>query len=170
MIGQSTLFYSVDSSSNYQDIRVLYTDAFTDFVGVEYGWNKSSGRLSISGLYFLDQIFNSNAVGLNPEYTGNIYRPSIDWPISISGTLGLNYLYSWLGSENGDEIELYGTVNAGYPIHFNNNGYLSPFISFGYFGERGGVVSSSRDEIFSCLLYTSPSPRDRTRSRMPSSA
>ena len=23
---------------------------------------------------------------------------------------------------------------------------------------------------FSCLLYTSPSPRDRTRSRMPSSA
>jgi len=26
------------------------------------------------------------------------------------------------------------------------------------------------DEIMTCLLYTSPSPRDRTRSRMPSSA
>ena len=26
------------------------------------------------------------------------------------------------------------------------------------------------DEVRSCLLYTSPSPRDRTRSRMPSSA
>ena len=26
------------------------------------------------------------------------------------------------------------------------------------------------DESGSCLLYTSPSPRDRTRSRMPSSA
>ena len=26
------------------------------------------------------------------------------------------------------------------------------------------------NEIMSCLLYTSPSPRDRTRSRMPSSA
>ena len=26
------------------------------------------------------------------------------------------------------------------------------------------------EHIFSCLLYTSPSPRDRTRSRMPSSA
>ena len=25
-------------------------------------------------------------------------------------------------------------------------------------------------ETYSCLLYTSPSPRDRTRSRMPSSA
>ena len=27
-----------------------------------------------------------------------------------------------------------------------------------------------KDWILSCLLYTSPSPRDRTRSRMPSSA
>ena len=27
-----------------------------------------------------------------------------------------------------------------------------------------------RDMIEACLLYTSPSPRDRTRSRMPSSA
>ena len=26
------------------------------------------------------------------------------------------------------------------------------------------------DKIWTCLLYTSPSPRDRTRSRMPSSA
>ena len=26
------------------------------------------------------------------------------------------------------------------------------------------------DQLFNCLLYTSPSPRDRTRSRMPSSA
>ena len=26
------------------------------------------------------------------------------------------------------------------------------------------------DETIGCLLYTSPSPRDRTRSRMPSSA
>ena len=26
------------------------------------------------------------------------------------------------------------------------------------------------DLFFNCLLYTSPSPRDRTRSRMPSSA
>ena len=32
-------------------------------------------------------------------------------------------------------------------------------------------ISQRLDEILSiCLLYTSPSPRDRTRSRMPSSA
>jgi len=33
----------------------------------------------------------------------------------------------------------------------------------GLFSERAGIFDI-------CLLYTSPSPRDRTRSRMPSSA
>ena len=28
----------------------------------------------------------------------------------------------------------------------------------------------AEEQVFGCLLYTSPSPRDRTRSRMPSSA
>ena len=47
-----------------------------------------------------------------------------------------------------------------------------------YFNERhfDGVEKMylkyeiTQDDIDSCLLYTSPSPRDRTRSRMPSSA
>ena len=33
---------------------------------------------------------------------------------------------------------------------------------------KGEVIQAMLDEA--CLLYTSPSPRDRTRSRMPSSA
>ena len=32
------------------------------------------------------------------------------------------------------------------------------------------VLERIRDLLYTCLLYTSPSPRDRTRSRMPSSA
>ena len=32
------------------------------------------------------------------------------------------------------------------------------------------VMADVLEEIGACLLYTSPSPRDRTRSRMPSSA
>ena len=31
-------------------------------------------------------------------------------------------------------------------------------------------TSTTSDKLTACLLYTSPSPRDRTRSRMPSSA
>ena len=37
-------------------------------------------------------------------------------------------------------------------------------------GPFAGDDEFSDDEIGICLLYTSPSPRDRTRSRMPSSA
>ena len=35
---------------------------------------------------------------------------------------------------------------------------------------QGLLVQKSTKQFYSCLLYTSPSPRDRTRSRMPSSA
>ena len=34
----------------------------------------------------------------------------------------------------------------------------------------GATLFSMQDSCVTCLLYTSPSPRDRTRSRMPSSA
>ena len=32
------------------------------------------------------------------------------------------------------------------------------------------ALESIIEQAYNCLLYTSPSPRDRTRSRMPSSA
>ena len=35
---------------------------------------------------------------------------------------------------------------------------------------RGVHPTLHRSKLWTCLLYTSPSPRDRTRSRMPSSA
>ena len=56
---------------------------------------------------------------------------------------------------------------------------LTDFVSFGiapvfiiYFWElkNYGKIGWAITLIYSCLLYTSPSPRDRTRSRMPSSA
>ena len=40
-----------------------------------------------------------------------------------------------------------------------------------HFGARHGFIAGLLlDLVTTCLLYTSPSPRDRTRSRMPSSA
>ena len=35
---------------------------------------------------------------------------------------------------------------------------------------RAGIIAITTYTIISCLLYTSPSPRDRQKSRMPSSA
>ena len=36
--------------------------------------------------------------------------------------------------------------------------------------QSAAALESLAEYVNSCLLYTSPSPRDRTRSRMPSSA
>jgi len=36
--------------------------------------------------------------------------------------------------------------------------------------EDNKLEIGNEEVVYSCLLYTSPSPRDRTRSRMPSSA
>ena len=41
--------------------------------------------------------------------------------------------------------------------------------SVSYAGIYSAVAASAHD-VHSCLLYTSPSPRDRQKSRMPSSA
>ena len=44
------------------------------------------------------------------------------------------------------------------------------FTSLQVMQAMGGVMTNKYAEGYPCLLYTSPSPRDRTRSRMPSSA
>src|SRR5665811_2620118 len=46
--------------------------------------------------------------------------------------------------------------------------YVGATMVIGYAFVRLGLLLERRPET--CLLYTSPSPRDRTRSRMPSSA
>ena len=39
-----------------------------------------------------------------------------------------------------------------------------------YLNDLKKLISDKMKAVYPCLLYTSPSPRDRTRSRMPSSA
>jgi len=47
---------------------------------------------------------------------------------------------------------------------------LSPDGKYWFFTSQSLPVPEEAKKIIPCLLYTSPSPRDRTRSRMPSSA
>ena len=50
---------------------------------------------------------------------------------------------------------------------------LSDFILKDFNLEGAGIITISKVNVsrdLSCLLYTSPSPRDRQKSRMPSSA
>ena len=65
-----------------------------------------------------------------------------------------NILISELNTGELTEVTTSGSVVQTFNI---------PNVNGGFIGLRDIVVGS-------CLLYTSPSPRDRTRSRMPSSA
>ena len=49
------------------------------------------------------------------------------------------------------------------------DGYCNKVIDY-YWLKSVKKSTIIRQKYMSCLLYTSPSPRDRTRSRMPSSA
>ena len=56
---------------------------------------------------------------------------------------------------------------AGWDMPFSYDGTLK---EHNYVRDNCGFFDVSHMGRLSCLLYTSPSPRDRTRSRMPSSA
>ena len=61
-----------------------------------------------------------------------------------------------------------GTTQYGTGNKYYINGELAPVL---YLQEGNTYIFDQSDSTNdTCLLYTSPSPRDRTRSRMPSSA
>ena len=89
----------------------------------------------------------------------SITKPNLDTTVYHYNSTGI---YSSIKKVNGintnqNEYGLSFAVNE-----TTNNGFITV--------RRLDFDSIYQDKIFSCLLYTSPSPRDRTRSRMPSSA
>ena len=100
---------------------------------------------------------------------------NLDGP--LEGTLHLDQDFKdcVVESDQGDKIKLNGILNSKtkYTLNITQNDITGEAIakSEGKLNVEGdniepGVCGISMD----CLLYTSPSPRDRTRSRMPSSA
>ena len=72
-----------------------------------------------------------------------------------------------------DKKERTLSLKPGLVSSTNTKNSRSPRVSTVVVESRRGRVSQTRKPVapsVRCLLYTSPSPRDRTRSRMPSSA
>ena len=87
---------------------------------------------------------------------------SID--INIIGTANIVKICSLL------KIKLvYFSTHYVYPCNKGNYSENSPLLPINNYAwsKLGGEAAV---QMYNCLLYTSPSPRDRTRSRMPSSA
>ena len=110
--------------------------------------------------------------------SGNTFRGRIDefriWAFRKSAIEIQNQLYCQLKG-NEDSLITYYTIEQGIPE--GNNSIIGTIIDYSFKlnhgllrnfnlnGKTSNIVCSD-----TCLLYTSPSPRDRTRSRMPSSA
>ena len=94
------------------------------------------------------------------DYTGGTGSLLLE-PNSTNLIPQSEYLGSWFSSA--------GTLTANIATSPEGvkNAYSYSNNEYGIFKQ---IVTLSTSTQYTCLLYTSPSPRDRTRSRMPSSA
>ena len=129
-----------------------------------------------------DQAFNQN---LLLDLLVNRIPPGVDQASYVKAT--------WLSSIAQEEsqspfvtplkaTELLGTMIGGYNVSAlieilkSNNKELAASAckalsnTLLVYDALNDILELSKNNIYACLLYTSPSPRDRTRSRMPSSA
>ena len=121
----------------------------------------------------------------------NIYKSS-PYPIRvemifINDSNGSNFreiINNWLNEKN-IAIEFkdkHSDLTISVDMYFPNQGLFvivinSLFENYTFYDEREkgiikkqSLVSEAKKLFIACLLYTSPSPRDRQKSRMPSSA
>ena len=116
---------------------------------------------------------------IDPDIDGDGYNNSVEiQPVALPGSISsLNdtFLYNFTNSAgtsadwNGwvTTTTSYAGVWGGTHAHCDNT--TSGYGGAPYFGNGAGHMRSPYMNL-TCLLYTSPSPRDATLSRMPSSA
>ena len=111
--------------------------------------------------------------------TSEIYRGGAEWEVGDNLTLGVEYATSTSDTRSPNLSTTLNFINPNplTPLNGTANDNSVPFI----FDLSGGNLAfgidfnspfapSVADLTNPCLLYTSPSPRDKRQSRMPSSA
>ena len=99
--------------------------------------------------------------------TAGSHAGYLNAPTGSTVTLGFNVPQSGpYADEGADELRAYMLAVE----HLNGEGDGGMMNTFSSKALQGNGILGKKVEYVTCLLYTSPSPRDRTRSRMPSSA
>ena len=141
----------------YHDGKTLHTSSNSSvYIGEDAGKNlpiKSNNTvLGVKAGEGTGSASGNNNVFIGLRAGGNIDKGSTNIAIGVDAG-------EFIGQGNSNVI-------MGYSAASNSTG--SDNISL---GANAGSVTSGSDNIFiGCLLYTSPSPRDLSTSRMPSSA
>ena len=151
-VTQLNVTYLIDEQSNalppslsglsYEIMSQLYPPQSTVQIAISSGSNVLEDLNGYKTVYDIGRYFKPIAY---TQTSSNAYTGTI--PLSGSGT-----------------ISYYD--NASNPNARTN--FSISVIGQGVSNTDGGDIKTGLNKI--CLLYTSPSPRDRTRSRMPSSA
>ena len=131
-------------------------------------WESADGRK-------LDQLDNViKQIKTNPDSRRMIVSA---WNPSDLGSMALppcHCLFQFYVSENKLSCQLYqrsADIFLGVPFNIASYSILTHMIANVCGLEIGDFIHTLGDaHIYNCLLYTSPSPRDRQKSRMPSSA
>ena len=129
-----------------------WSDVFTNFT--------MAGQASLLVMYFFGVFHKINSDFLNPEVSCAVgLWQKMPWPLYLVDHPVMHYL------------AIYGTfaVETILVLMLFTKRFRHIAVVFGILFHLLLAMSSYAMYI-SCLLYTSPSPRDRTRSRMPSSA
>ena len=141
------------------------------FMGYDGGWLETArftndNRLGIGtpSPAFPLEVENSSTAYLFSQTTGSSASSGYRWKtpdsefawFSTGGTNAMA-LYDYVASAERMRIDSSGNVKVGRPSGYGNSRLQS-------------FIASTSNFATSCLLYTSPSPRDGLLSRMPSSA
>ena len=119
---------------------------------------------------FVSDIISVTYDGDSPVFARQVFNAKLATNIQSDSSSETTLLSFQSAAFSSDNIELGGSDAATvFEVNINSNDIKSS--SEPEFQESAsGVDLTTADIIVSCLLYTSPSPRDMRRSRMPSSA
>ena len=98
---------------------------------------------------------------------------SLDFAIEATITKKAAEHLAWAQGAAREKREAQLATYGGRDFHVAESGASGGYryrLDTGPFGETWFVKEPNRTDPWGCLLYTSPSPRDATLSRMPSSA
>ena len=149
------------------DKILLQTDGVSSFHGT-----LTAHAINCTGVNGFLDIYSTNT-GLRVGTSDNNYNVTINevGDSSFAGTMHIGG-----ASTTGDNIL---SINGDTTWNYNGNGGGSPErckLTVGSSNNdselliRGSIFVNNGNNTNACLLYTSPSPRDRQKSRMPSSA
>ena len=159
-----TIVFGGGGGGNYQSISGSAGGS-----GGGGGFTTSSGGQSIQPIYG-DIIINGTYTGSVGESVENTSKSGDGGNQNgfLSSITGTQYVYAKGGTGSENNIDNNRTNSDG--INYGDGGGGGGWTSGTYSGEGADGVVILNYKLKSCLLYTSPSPRDKRQSRMPSSA